>query len=124
MTSATFYKLRMSNGDEHVTRTDPRGMSGDWAVIRIYKQIADRNFKPIGWFEDGTLTIRPAHIVSYVIFDDDKADYRPAGIPRNPLETPFMRLSPTIPYQCPRLINKHLNRGLICDRRNDYYAGH
>jgi len=39
-----------------------------------------------------------------------------ARIPINPPETPLNAFYPTIPYQCPWTINKHLSRGLICVR--------
>lgn len=74
MNRAMFYKLRMTNGDEHVIKTNPRKLTGDWAVIDVYWERMDEKYNSCGWAYKDTIHIRPAHIVSYNVFDGYLAD--------------------------------------------------
>ena len=68
-----FYKIRMVNGDEHITDIDPRNLTGDWAIIRKYKLLLkNHGWEAIGYKKDEILHIRPANIVSYTSFIDVK----------------------------------------------------
>ena len=69
-----FYKIRMVNGDEHITDIDPKNLTGDWAIIRKYTRLLNYDgWEIIGYKKDGILHIRPANIVSYTSFIDRRA---------------------------------------------------
>lgn len=65
-----FYKIRMVNGDEHITDVDPSNLTGNWAIIRTYKHLLDYKWESLGYKKDQMLHIRPTNIVSYTCFID------------------------------------------------------
>ena len=65
-----FYKIRMTNEDEHITDVDPSTLTGDWAIIRTYDLLLDHRWRALGYKKGQVLHIRPANIVSYTVFLD------------------------------------------------------